>query len=297
MGKTGKTSVDGVGHTTNILDQPKRDREHRPLDVRLGLYDEVLRLRKESHSYAEIKAEIEKRHHLSLSKATISNWIGGVCTPFNSGHMFTPKPSPELAYVIGVETGDASLNVKIKTYQYRIRLQAVDREFVEAFNQAMAKLLGCPPHHLWKGGTAKETHVEYGSYLLHKFLKQPFESLKPFIEHDKGCVAAFVKGFFDSEGCVDKKGGITASNSNLELLRYMQFLLTKHIGIETTGPHLGTRKGSLLTRRGKTFRRQVDCYFIYVRRAFLRRYYEEIGLTIPRKILRLEKALGIRQGD
>jgi intein-encoded DNA endonuclease-like protein len=258
------------------------------LDARLLLFEEVLRLRRECCSYSQIQDKIAKERMTTLSTGTISNWVRGITTPLRAGHMFVPEPSPELAYVIGAETGDASLNVKAKTYQYRIRLQAVDREFVEAFNQAVAKLLRCPPHRLWKGETAREIHVEFGSYLLYTFLRQPFEAFGPFVEHDDRCVAAFLRGFFDSEGSVDNTGKLTASNSNLKLLHYVQYLLAQRFGICTTGPHLGTRKGSMMTRGGKSFRREVDCYFIYVRTACLGPFREKVGLTIQRKARRLE---------
>ena len=242
-------------------------------------------------TYLQIIDEIAREYDVKLNKATVSNWVRGRTNPNRAGHVFVPKPSPELAYVIGVETGDAFLNVKLKTYQYRVRLRAVDREFVEAFNQAVSKVLGCPPHRLWKGKNARETEVEFGSYLLHGFLLQKLQVLKPFIEHDKECVAAFLKGFFDSEGCIDTYRKLSASNSNLALLRYVQYLLQRYFGIETTGPRLGTKKGSIITRRGKSFERNVDVYNIFVRAKSLGTFQEEIGLTIQRKKLRLEKAL------
>ena len=86
-------------------------------------------------------------------------------------------------------------------------------------------------------------------------------------------------------------GSVTASNSSLELLTYVRYLLFKYFGIETTGPHLCTRKDSLMTRRGKLFQRKVDCFSIYIRRRSLREFYEDIGLTIQRKNIRLKKAL------
>jgi len=275
----------------------RRIRRSPPQDVRLILYKEVQTLGKNGNSYAKIRREIEKRHRVRLSKATISGWITGKSSPSNAGHVFVPTKKPELAYVIGVKAGDASLNVKPDTYQYRIRLQAVDREFVEAFNHAVAKVLGCPPHRLWKGNTAAETHVEFGSYLLHKFLQQSLRILKPYIEHCRKCTAAFLRGFFDSEGCVDTLGVLTASNSDLELLDYVRYLLDKYFDIETTGPHLGTRKGNLITRRGKSYRRRRNCHSIYVRRDSRERFYRGIGLTIVRKSYRLEKSLGITESD
>jgi intein-encoded DNA endonuclease-like protein len=270
-------------------------RKFAPLDTRLLLYEKALRLRKNSYTLKEIVDEIERQHNIKLTKGTISNWTRGITSPHRAGHIFFPRPSPELAYVIGVETGDAFLNVKSKTYQYRIRLRAVDCEFVEAFNQAVSRVLGCPPHRLWKGVTAKETEVEFGSYLLHKFLLQDVQQLREFVEHDKECVAAFLRGFFDSEGCIDTNGRLSASNSNVALLKYIQCLLQGRFGIETTGPRLGTKRGSTITRRGKSYKRNVDVYEIRVRARSLRRFHEKVGLTIQRKKLRLEKALaGLR---
>ena len=246
-------------------------------------------LRKNSQTFQQIIDKIEQEHGVRLSKSTISNWTSGKSSPYRAGHVFIPKPTPDLAYVIGVETGDAFLNFKLRSYQYRIRLRAVDREFVEAFNQAVSSVLGCPAHRLWKGSTEKEFHVEFGSYLLHRFLQQELQDLKKFIEHDTECVAAFIRGFFDSEGSVDEVGHLTASNTDFELLRYVNDLLHRYFGIEATGPHPGKRKGTILTRRGKSYVRSSDCYYIYVKTAGLSKFDKEIGLSIKRKRLRLER--------
>jgi DNA endonuclease len=273
---------------------PRGHRKFPPLDTRLLLHEKVLMLRKNAYTYRQIAEEVEREHNVKLCKATISSWVRGLNSPTRAGHIFVAKPSPELAYVIGVETGDAFLNVKKKTYQYRIRLRAVDREFVEAFNQAVSKVLACPPHRLWKGKIERETQVEFGSYLLHKFLLRDLQHLKPFIEFDRKCAAAFLKGFFDSEGSVSLEGYLTASNTDLSLLHYIQRLLSRYFGIRATGPHQGKRKGTILTRRGKSYVRNADCFSIYVPTANLRTFYQEIGLTIERKKARLETRLGLR---
>jgi len=193
--------------------------------------------------------------------------------------MFVPKPTAQLAYVIGVESGDRFLNVKPKSYQYRVRLSAVDREFVEEFSHAVSGVLGCKPHSIWKGVTAREYQVEYGSFLLHKFLSKGFENLKRYIEHDRVCASAFIRGFFDSEGCMEKSGSLTASNSDLNLLFYVQRLHGEFFRIETTGPRLQTRKGSLLNKNGRTYVRRANCYVIYVKRTCLLKFHQEIGLA------------------
>ena len=262
------------------------------LDLRLLLHEEVMKLRKKHYSYTEIIARVDRKHHVKLTKPVISYWVLGKHSPGGGSHLFAPKPTPDLAYVIGAETGDASLNAKIKNYQYRVRLKAKDREFVEEFDRAVSAVLNCSPHRLWRTRES-EFYVEIGSYLLYKFLQRPLEELKPFIEHCKKCAAAFVRGFFDSEGSMAESGALTAYNTNVELLRYVQSLLFRFLEVETTGPRLKLMKGSILTRRGKSYIRNFDCFVIYVRRRSLARFYEIVGLTIRRKRLRLEREIGV----
>jgi intein-encoded DNA endonuclease-like protein len=259
-----------------------------PLDLRLLIYEEALKLRQAGCSYKKVISSIENQYGVRLAKSTLSTWVNGTHTPFGGVNLFLPIATPELAYAIGVLTGDASLNLKQNHYEYRIRLQAIDREFVEAFDEAVSKVLRCPTHRLWKG-QAREIHVEIGSYLLHKFLQKPLRELMPFIEHDSECSSAFLRGFFDSEGSVSLNGALTAFNTDLELLRYVQMLLARRFGIESTGPHLGSRKGSILHKRGRSYFRNSDCYRIYIRTNSLRTFSREIGLTIDRKRVRLER--------
>ena len=268
-------------------------RRFQKLDVRIALHEKVKALRLEGRTYNQIIDEIKRENGISLPKSTISFWMRGVADPLRAGHLFVARPCPELAYVIGVETGDGFLNVKAKNYQYRIRLRAVDREFVEEFNQAVSKVLARPPHRLWRGEKVRETEVEFGSYLLHKFLSQKLDDLKPFIERDKACASSFVRGFFDSEGCVEISGKISASNTDLTLLEYVQKLLRRFFSIETRGPYMGKKKGTILTRRGKSYVRKADCYSICITMRDIMRFYEEIGVTIERKRKRLETVLGI----
>jgi intein-encoded DNA endonuclease-like protein len=247
-----------------------------------------------SYNYDRIIGEIATKHQVRLAKSVISNWVRESHTPRGGVHLFEPKASPELAYVIGAETGDASLHAKTKNYQYRVRLNATDREFVEEFDRAVSAVLGCRHHRIWKRPDS-EFYVEIGSYLLYRFLRQPFEELRLFIEHCKKCAAAFLRGFFDSEGCVDTRMSLSAYNTDVNLLKYVQGLLLRVFRIETTGPRVSTKKGSPITRRGRTYFRRSDCYSIYVRKRSIAIFYHEIGLTIQRKKVRLKKAISFRE--
>jgi len=263
-------------------------RKQRTLEVQEVLYAEALALRKKSFTYSGIIAEIELLHGVRLSKSTISDWINHKHTPAGRAHVFSPKRRPELAYIIGVETGDASLN--FKRYNYRIRLKSIDKDFVQEFDLCLSSVLNTARHRLWKGSCGNEFHLEVSSYALYRFLRRPLRDLMPWIESDLKCVSAFLRGFFDSEGSVGKDGPVTASNTNLDLLRYVQGLLER-LGIATTGPRLGKRKGTLLVRRGRTYVRNADCYSIYVRKAGLETFQRYVGFTIRRKGRRLEHAL------
>jgi intein-encoded DNA endonuclease-like protein len=102
----------------------------------------------------------------------------------------------------------------------------------------------------------------------------------------------FLKGFFDSEGCVEVSGRISIANTDLVLLTYVQELL-RGFHIVTRGPHRGKNKGTILTRRGRTYVRHADCYSINVIMRDAVQFYNEIGLTIERKKSRLEAAFGL----
>jgi len=197
----------------------------------------------------------------------VSDWINGRHSPIGRAHQFQPRPSPELAYIIGVEAGDGSLN--LNRYNYRIRLKAIDREFVQEFDRCLSIVLSTPRHRIWKSSDSNEFHLDASSYLLYKFLRRPMWVLMPYVETSPKCVSAFLRGFFDSEACASKNGDVTASNTNVELLKYVQRLLRGYLGISTTGPRLGTKKGSILARKGRIYFRKSDCFLIRVRTADL----------------------------
>jgi intein-encoded DNA endonuclease-like protein len=257
----------------------------------IEIYHRAMELRALGFTYRRISSGIRDEFGAGISKRTLITWTKEGRSPMGRARAFFPVPTPELAYIIGVERGDGSLNVRKSIYSYRIRLQSVGVDFVEEFNRCLTEVLKTPRHSTWKGAGRRETHVEASSFLLYRFLRKPFEDLKPFIEHCANCSAAFLRGFFDSECCVSKEGSLTASNCDVGLLRYVQRLLLGKFDIETTGPLLKTQKGSKITRRGRTYLRNSDCYAIRVRNAFRRQFSEEIGLTILRKKRRLERAI------
>ncbi len=84
---------------------------------------------------------------------------------------------------------------------------------------------------------------------------------------------------------------MTASNTNLATLGYVRILMAHYFGIETTGPHLQSRKGSEISRRGRIYTRNSNCYDIYVRMKSLRKFQAVVNFVIVRKKLRLGRFL------
>jgi intein-encoded DNA endonuclease-like protein len=205
------------------------------------------------------------------------------------------KPSEELAYVIGVKVGDGYVGKKSRVRKgyndVMIGLEAKDREFVEEFARCLAKVLGrkqIGPR--FRDGVGKYV-VEVGSKTLYELLRKPvdLDRLKKYIEHCERCVAAFIRGFADSEGSVDKNGRIIIYNTNIELLIYVIGLL-KRLDVESTGPKLNTRRGTIFydPRTGKKYVANKDCYRIYIRSRSSVSFYKHVGFTIRRKQIRLE---------
>jgi intein-encoded DNA endonuclease-like protein len=102
-------------------------------------------------------------------------------------------------------------------------------------------------------------------------------------------VAAFIRGFADSEGSVDKNGHIFILNTDLRLLTYVKELL-RRLGIESTGPKLHYLRGTVIhdPRTGKQYTHNKDAYVIYIRASSNTNFYRYVGFTITRKQARLE---------
>jgi intein-encoded DNA endonuclease-like protein len=282
--------VDGPSRNRSKLRNHPRGRNI-PLAVRIQLYTRAKELRATGLTYSEIAETLRRQYDAAPSKGQLSEWLRGIHLPFGSANRFVAEPTPELAYVIGVVLGDGSLNRQ--GYNRRIRLQSVDLDFVLEFDRRLSEVLGTRRHTPWFDTKRREIHIEASSVLLHGFLNQPWRRLKPWIYHCKACVSMFLRGFFDSEECVEVSGRISCSNTDLGLLKYIQQLLRRFFHIETRGPYRGTRKGTILTRRGKSYVRRADCYLIYVVMRDAAQFYDKIGLTIERKKGRLGAALGL----
>jgi intein-encoded DNA endonuclease-like protein len=268
-----------------------------PRELRIKMYNDVRKLRKRGLSITEIREEIYRKYRkygVWISESTISNWLRGVCNPYNGRgipSLELLEPSEDLGYVIGVRLGDG--------YTYEegddcgIGLKAKDKEFVEKFGICLGNVLGRRPVRPWKDAGRYAAVVV--SKALYKLLREPIDlkRIKKYVEHCPKCTAAFLRGLFDSEGCVRKEGYIILYNTNYELLTYTQKLLLRRFGIESTGPWPNTQRGTTIhnPRTGKQYRTNETCYYIYIRAESLPKFYRRIGFTVRRKQKRLEEYL------
>ena len=270
------------------------DRAGKPLrsiELRSSLYDEVIALRKQKLSYNRIIAEIQAKHGVKLSKSHISNWLTGTHLPTGSARLIDLTPSSELAYLIGVKMGDASQSLN-KSHSHKITLRAMDKDFVEEFAKCLSEILrrSVPP--IRQSASSPLWRTQASSVLLRHFLMQPFDKLKPFIEHSDACSSAFLKGFFDSEAGISGRS-LKVSNGNHEVLSYVKTLLDS-FGIQTTGPHLASKGGRMVLIKGKFYRQNKDMHYLYVRTNSLNRFREKVDFSLQRKAEALRLACGLR---
>jgi intein-encoded DNA endonuclease-like protein len=272
-----------------------------PRELRIKIYNDVIALRQQGRSYNEIRMIIRQKYGVWISKAIISQWVRGLHSPYNGRRIPSIEmlePSEDLAYIVGVGLGDGTVYVKrgIRDafMRHNLYLKAKDKEFVEEFAIRVGRVLNRPPPKVRFKRSTGYYYVEVESKTLYELLKKPIdiEKIRKYVEHCERCMAMFLRGFFDSEGSVNKNGYVTAINTNYELMLYVQELL-KRLGIETTGPWPSRRQGTPLydPRSGKVYTRKKDCYRIYVRAEGNADFYRIVGFTILRKRARLEAYL------
>ncbi len=266
--------------------------------------DEVINMARNqrSYSYDVYKRAMEMIEKLGITKTsrrlgiperTLYYWKNGKYKPPTT--KWTPEPSNELAYIIGVLNGDRY--VYIGNHRYKIQLRVKDLEVAETFSRAMAKTLNKKySTSRWKKSDNRWGVVYHSKAFCVWFKEQTLETLKLYIEHDKDTIASFLRGLYDSEGnhyiYKRKYNQIRLSNNNTELLRYVQYLLRKYFGIIATGLYIGTKAGAKRKmKNGEIIKTKHDNYQIHInRKQHTQRFLDEIGFNIE------EKQLGLPRG-
>ena len=192
--------------------------------------------------------------------------------------------SEELAYILGVAYCDGHISTK----QRRIILSATDKEFVLKFKDKLEKWSKFKTRFysrtLKKPDYIKARKLQYVSYIDSKeasiFLKD-FD-LNKISNSNNSIKCAFLKGCFDSEGCVDKNGRIIFYNTNLKLINLVYCLL-KSINIISI-----ISSGMLKNQYSKA----KNIYSLTINNINNKSlYFHNIGFSIKRKQERLQDYL------
>ncbi len=170
-----------------------------------------------------------------------------------------------------------------------IKHLVTDREFAAEFSRCAAAVLNCKSFKVWWYKRRRLWCTTIGSIMLYRFLEGGLGQFKEFIEHCTRCAAAFLRGFFDSEGGVSD-ASLTVSNGHHDVLTYVQHLLETCFGIETTGPlpH-GPPPGMRKLIRGRLVTVNLQNYVLRVRNRSVPKFAESVGFTLVRKIDSLDR--------
>lgn len=142
------------------------------------------------------------------------------------------NPSSELSYVVGVGVGDAYVGkcAHGRGFSYQFHLCVKDKDFAEKLARCLEKVIigHKGPYHVYKNARGYFEVCAQSKFLYEFFKDKSVEDFK--------CVKLypidFIRGFFDSEGCVHtgktaRGCHISMSNTNLALIEYIKKLLIK----------------------------------------------------------------------
>lgn len=186
---------------------------------------------------------------------------------------YTPVPSPELSYLLGVRYGDGCLCCSNKWYMFK--LGAVDKEFVEKFRDAGCKILNTgvvPKISIRKSKRKRWNDIYYCQFCskqLYLFLSKNLQEHDFFI---KKYPIQFIQGFFDSEGSMSLLSctHLRVHNTNKKIILYVKSLLDA-LNIEMNF-HVEKRPPNKTMYSLGTGKRKI-----------INQFYKKVGFSIKRK--------------
>jgi len=174
----------------------------------------------------KVKSIAEASRITGISYNTLLRWKHGKRKP--SLAKFVAEPCNELAYVIGCLFGHAHLIEESCIIYFNV----TDKEFGEMFSRAMSKLLNKRYKEPRKSKSKDSWTVYHGSKPFCIWYKrQNLESLKKYIEYDRDTVKHFLRALYDSYGYNYKCEMIHLYNRDINILKYVQYLLKRYFGI------------------------------------------------------------------
>jgi len=203
------------------------------------------------------------------------------------------EPNGDLSYVIGVLKGDGSAYASRKDYEYVLKLNAIDKDFVEEFSRCLTKVMNrekqyplafCAERKQWI--TIARSKELYNYYINKEYM--------PCIEQYP---AGFLKGFFDSEGSIHssqtggwaKQWAIECTNNDIKLLDIVEKLLF-NIGIESNRV-LSSKKGTKMLFGDREYYKNKDVFKITIPSKHHHKFARLIGFNIKRKQDRLNELI------
>lgn len=270
--------VRGETHTLSVED-------------RMKLYNEAIRLHKEN-GWGKIRIA----RKLGLSVNCVKHWLYEGTIPENEWCYIPNKvdlePSESLSYVIGVYCGDGCVSKGV------IRLQVIDKEFVEEFRRCMLKIISPKLKGVYPIFEVKpkqeNRRIQYAvagcSSTLGNFLKGGINKYKECVSKYP---AEFLRGLFDSEGCFRHRqhsnrnytswcNEITCEMSDRLILEYARELLDS-LGIESRIRKSG-EKGRKNYSLGCEVTATKPIYKLWISsKDNLIKFKEKVGSSIERK--------------
>ncbi len=200
------------------------------------------------------------------------------------------KLNEDLAYILGVLIGDGYMNYNNKFRNYNIGLSAVDKEFIEEFKRVLYNYFKIKSTDEFRKSKIKNWNDQYITRLCSKeacdfinsigqFKKENWKVPEVIKIADDNIKCAYIRGFFDSEGEIDKRiGRVGATSMNLDGLKEVKNLL-ESLGIRST-----------IIKKKDTRPNTSQKYILRIHdKNSINLFKEMIGFTIERKQQILEK--------
>ncbi len=271
----------------------------------LDEYEQVMILRGKGWSLPQIFSFLSQKG-VNISYGAISDWIYTSKKPFQEKILSKISQQPkflttEKSYILGVLCGDGYLRIRESSGQYLVGLNVIDEDFANEFRSALEKVYGLlPTKHIKKTKSTNVCAKPKLQYVISLTSKRAVQDLLKYSSSFKTkewivpeevfhspleVKAAFIRGLFDSEGCVSlkKPHGIYlyVCSGNKEPLLKIQEILSKDFDM-----HLRACYDGCITRLKSSGYENV------------KNFYERINFTIKRKkdILRVGLSTYMRKG-
>lgn len=189
---------------------------------------------------------------------------------------YTKIPDTDLAYLLGVLVGDGCLTVR-----NRIIVSTADTEVLEAiqviaqrhFKRVFTKTSSRPYDYELRDSSAKDQLREWG-------LEETYAAGKRMPEWiriaPKEYVVEFLRGLFDTDGYVEKKGAVCLSSSSKKLI------------LDTSAALLNMGAVCRIYERKKRYNGKLQ-FYLTIYGDFVPKFEEIIGFRIERKRKALQK--------